>query len=137
MSLFILVVAPVLFLYWLRYSCLMLVESRTSQERAQRVAATIRMAFPDAEKQLQASAGTAAMDRLERSLEFDYKLLTELLRQTNAADPLEQRLLQAHYALSRTWYRITRTVARSQARTALHDMAGVLNYLASEVGQTA
>ena len=78
-SILIIIFSFVLFLYWLRYTCLLLLQNR-SVNYALKVASTNRLSFPQIQEALQTTTQTTALDRLEESLEHDYKVLTDLLQ---------------------------------------------------------
>jgi hypothetical protein len=121
----------VLFVYWFRYSCVLLL--RNAAERA----ATTE---PDDErfsvaKVIEQLKAETELDPIERALERDYHVVTYLI--SHAADlelaSIENRLLILDYRIMRIWSRLTRTVAPEQSRKALTEMASVLGVLVREM----
>jgi hypothetical protein len=135
-SILITIFSFVLFLYWLRYTCLLLLQ-QGSVNYALKVASTIRLSFPQVQEALQTTTQTTALDRLEESLEQDYKVLTDLLQHAIGAS-IERRILTLDYKIMRGWYKLTRTNRDLvQARKALVEMSAVLSYFAAEIGESA
>ena len=132
-SVFIIAISVVLFVYWLRYSCVILLRSAQQRAEMPTVADERFSAFSVLER-LKTEADLAP---LERALERDYYVLTYLIE--HAADlelaSIENKLLVLDYKLMRLWSRLTRTVAPQQSRKALSEMASVLTVLVGQVCQ--
>lgn len=131
-SILIIVFSLVLFVYWFRYSCILLISSRGEQQ------AGSSEGFNYATVQEQLKAGLE-LDPLHRSLQRDYRLLTYLLEHAASLEleRMEYRLLVMDYRLMQGWYRVTKSFAPSQARRALNEMADVLGVMGSRIGQQA
>jgi hypothetical protein len=127
-----------MFLYWFRYTCLLLVQ-RGSAEYALAVAATIRLSFPQVKESLAAQSHTASLDHLHKSLENDYELLMDVLGQAAGSTvSIERRILSIDYKVMQTWYKMTRTSSNLvQAKMALSEMSSILGYFAAEIGENA
>ena len=131
-SVFIIAISVILFVYWLRYSCVMLL--RSAQERGE-MAKSADERFSVAAVQERLKIG-GDLDPLEQALERDYHVVTYLIE--HAADlelaSIENKLLVLDYQLMRFWSRVTRTVAPQQSRKALSEMASVLSVLVGQMG---
>jgi hypothetical protein len=132
-SVLIIAISVILFVYWLRYSCLMLL--RNAQERAAIPAvADERFNVSSVLERLKIEGDLAP---LERALERDYHVVTYLIE--HAADlelaSIENKLLVFDYKLMRLWSHLTRTVAPQQSRKALSEMASVLSVLIDQMGE--
>ncbi|HUB78328.1 MAG TPA: hypothetical protein VMB03_06000 [Bryobacteraceae bacterium] len=121
-----------LFIYWFRYSCLLLL--RRSAEQTVPAASgfsyvAVQQNLPDA----------VELDPLSQALDRDYRLLTYLLDHAAGLEleKLEYRLLVLDYRLMQGWYRLTKSAAPRQARRAIGEMADVLNVLAGRIGEHA
>ena len=116
-SIVITVVSVVLLSYWFRYSCLLLL-------RNQAQSASVTQKQGD-------------LDPLRQAVERDYRLLTYLCRHAAglAEQSLEERILILDYKLMRIWYRLTRTLAPTQARNALSEMAAVVAFLGQRIDE--
>jgi len=134
-SVFIIAISVVLFVYWLRYSCVLLL--RSAQQRAEMpTVADERFSASSVLERLKTEADLAP---LERALERDYYVLTYLIE--HAADlelaSIENKLLVLDYKLMRLWSRLTRTAAPQQSRKALSEMASVLSVLVGQMGESS
>jgi hypothetical protein len=133
-SIVIILISVILLVYWLRYSCVILL--RGAQERS--VATSVadqRFSVPFVLEQLKTEANLAP---LERALDRDYRVVTYIIG--HAADLelacIENQLLVLDYRMMRLWSRLTRTLAPRQSRAALSEMAEVLNVLVRQMGQS-
>ncbi|MBK9166466.1 MAG: hypothetical protein IPM24_03260 [Bryobacterales bacterium] len=128
----ILGVSVVLFFYWLRYSCLLILETRLRASGSSELAQQRGFAFPWVMVTLRHPAPPVeVLDRLRESLDADYRLLRRVLSAAPAAqDPVEDWLLRGDYRMLQVWYWLTRRRAPRRARAALAEMATILGYLA-------
>jgi len=127
----------VLFLYWFRYSCLLILQARSAYSALQAVAAGL--SFPSVQRQLRSGKGTRdLLDQLHRDLSNDYRILCFLLRcAPETVDPMERRMLMLDYWMMQAWYSLTRRAALPQARKALEEISSIVNYFACSVGRNA
>ena len=98
-SVFIIAISVILFVYWLRYSCVMLL--RNAQERTEvSTVADERFSISSVRERLKTEGD---LDSLERALERDYHVVTYLIE--HAADlelaSIENKLLVIDYKLMR------------------------------------
>src|SRR5260370_20163004 len=131
-SVFIIAISVILLVYWLRYSCVMLL--RSAQERtAVSPVADESFSISSVRERLRTEGD---LDSLERALERDYHVVTYLIE--HAADlelgSIENKLLVIDYKLMRVWSHLTRTAAPKQSRKALAEMASVLGVLVDQMG---
>ena len=128
-SVFIVAISAVLLVYWLRYSCVILLH-----------AALERAAMPgerfSATSVLERLKTEADLAPLERALERDYRVVTYIIEHTTDLElaSIENKLLVVDYRLMRLWSRLTRSLAPQQSRKALSEMASVLRVLAGQMG---
>ena len=129
-SVFIIGISAVLLLYWLRYSCVMLLHG--ALERSATVADE-RFSASSVLERLKTEADLAP---LERALERDYRVVTYIIEHATDLElaSIENKLLVLDYQLMRLWSRLTRTLAPQQSRKALSEMASVLRVLAGQMG---
>jgi hypothetical protein len=131
---FIIAISVVLLVYWLRYSCVMLL--RGAQERsAMFTVADERFSTFSVLERLKTEADLAP---LERALECDYRVLTYIIEHATNLElaSIENKLLVLDYQLMRLWSRHTRTLAPQQSRKALSEMASVLRVLVGQMGRS-
>src|ERR1017187_3660964 len=129
-SVFIIGISAVLLVYWLRYSCVMLLHD--AQERSATVADD-RFSASSVLERLKTEADLAP---LERALDRDYRVVTYIIEHATDLElaSIENKLLVLDYQLMRLWSRLTRTLAPQQSRKALSEMASVLRVLADQMG---
>ena len=132
-SILIIVFSLVLFLYWFRYSCILLLHNRTDRRTADAVEG---YHFANVRQRLQTAQELAP---LHRELDRDYRVLTYLLEHAAGLEleQLEYRLLVLDYKVMQGWYRLTRSAAPRQARKALAEMADILGVLVGRIGEQA
>ncbi len=134
-------ISVLLFGYWFRYTCVLILSARTTRDYAGAVAAANQLSFPEVQSMLREHS-IADLDGLKASLDRDYKVLAYLLKHaagsSTAEDVVEKRMLKVHYGVMRIWYVLTRNLAPSAAYRALDEMASVVAHFANTMGaQTA
>ena len=132
-SVIIIAISMVLLVYWLRYSCVILL--RGAQERsAMFTVADERFSASLVRERLKTEADLAP---LERALERDYRVVTYFIEHAAYLElaSVENKLLVLDYQLMRLWSRLTRTLAPQLSRQALSEMASVLTVLVSQMGE--
>jgi len=142
-SLSIIFVSTALFLYWFRYTCLLIIDAKGSveagaQNYALKVTDTIRLSYPHLERELVAGSQTFVLDTLHEGLANDYRILTDLLQQFTEGESIEHRILLIDYKLMQSWYAFTRHCDNlTGSRKALREMSLILNCFAAEIGESA
>ena len=124
----------VLFAYWFRYSCLLILQSKPSDSAQS--SADARLSFPAVQQRLKGVENRVEyLDRVHVDLTNDYRVLCFLLRCSAGAgvDPLERRMLMLDYWIMQGWYAVARRIAPPQARFALEEISTIVNYFASSV----
>ncbi|MFN3322673.1 MAG: hypothetical protein ACK5AZ_04180 [Bryobacteraceae bacterium] len=139
-SLVIIVFSLVLFVYWFRYTCLLILRAMPTQEYASQVAEANHLNFLAVQDRLRAGAG-ADLDELHTMLERDYNVLTYLLRHAAefqvGGDAIEHRMLMIDYGIMKAWYSVSRRFASSHSWKALEEMSQVVGYFAHAMGEGA
>ena len=128
----------VLFVYWFRYSCLLILQNRAAYSPT--FATGSSFSFPAVQERLMAEgAGLNSLDELRRDLSGDYRILCFLLRCSSdtGVDPIERRMLMLDYWIMQACYSLSRRAAPVQARKALEEMSNIVSYFASSVGRNA
>jgi hypothetical protein len=126
----------VLFVYWFRYTVLLLL---SEDQVEQSPALNSQLSLLETREALRDTQGDLPLDRLHHALERDYRMLRYLLDHAAGLGlrPVERFLLMLDYRMLRIWYRLSRNASAPQARRALQEMAGILNYIASKMDQRA
>src|SRR5436190_21607906 len=84
--------SALLFGYWYRYTCLLILSAKTSRDYAGDVAVANQLNFLEVQHQLREGAGD--LDRLHQSLDRDYVALAKLFQGAGSEKGLEDRMLQ-------------------------------------------
>jgi hypothetical protein len=131
-SILIIAFSLVLFAYWFRASCRLVLRNHAEQP----VIANDRFSFQAVQAMLKTAEDLGSLHGL---LNRDFQVLTYL--QQHAANlemgSFEDQLLILDFKLMRWYYRIISKVMPKQARTALSEMATVVGVLANKLGTQA
>jgi hypothetical protein len=129
-----------LFGYWFRYTCILILSTKTVRDYAGAMAAAHQLSFVQVQVQLSASAA-ANLDRLHQALDRDYAIVMRLLEQAGSSaqgqSSLEQWMLQTNYCLMGTWARVSLRFSRTAACRALDEMSQVVAHFANAMGELA
>lgn len=120
----------VLLIYWFRYSCLVILNTKASCGRADDSVGPLWAALALGRRRVEAVATPGQLDELSSALDRDYRLLTYLLKHTAGLEigglTIEQRMLMLDFRLMQLWYRLSRTVFPPQSRKALAEMSDIV-----------
>jgi len=137
-SILIIGVSLLLFGYWFRYTCLLILTAKTATDYTSEVAEANQLHFRQVQNILRADAD-GSLAQLEANLNRDYAMLCCLLQQAGsteiADDTLEQHMLRADYQMMRAFHRLSRTVWPAQSRKALEEMSLVVAHFANSMGE--
>ena len=129
-----------LFVYWFRYFCLLILSAKTAKNYAGDVAAANQLAFLEVQARLR-EGSFVDLDPLHTALERDYSLITYLLKNAAHADTeessMESRMLEMYYGLMNAWYCAVKPFSAEAARAALEQMSSVVEHFANSMGERA
>jgi TPR repeat protein len=138
-SILILFFSLILFVYWFRYTCLLVLSAKSVKDYTSQVATANRLSFVAIQERIAATDATEHLDSLQKALDGDYRMLTCLMRHAAGFDlggcDLEHRMLMVDFALMRSWYAVTRKLAIPQAQSALAEMAEIIGHFANTMGE--
>jgi hypothetical protein len=131
-------VASILLLgYWFRYTSLLILSTKTSQDYSFDIAHAHELQF----HQTRAALGNVAADRfgsLLSGIDHDYRLVSALLRNVNkpeSRESLEDAILRLDFAGLKLAYWVASPFSEKVARLALAEMAEVVAHFANTVGE--
>jgi hypothetical protein len=131
-SIAITIISAALFLYWFRYTCLLILNAETTTDYAGDVASANGLSFRRIQSLL-ATAASADLDRLNQSLERDFNMVAYLMRHAGdlqvGGGSVEGLMLRVDYRVMKAWYRV------SQSRAALQEMCRIVAYFANSMGE--
>ena len=126
-----------LFAYWFRYTCLLILSAKTTRDFAGQVAAANQLGFLEVQTQLRASS--VNLDSLRDTLDRDYAVLSSMLKQVSGSSvegsSLETSMLAVNYRVMHTWYRVSSVFSPAAACKALEEMSMVIAHFANAMGQ--
>ena len=138
-SLLIILVSSALLAYWFRYTCLLVLKTRTGKDYAAATAAANGLEFYRIKGRPIHDAPIAELPALQKSLERDYRLLAYLSQHTTGLEvgglTLEDRLLMLDFKAMRLIFALGRVLGAARARAALQEMSSILNHLANAMGE--
>jgi hypothetical protein len=125
-----------LFAYWFRYTCLLMLHARTPRDYATEVAMANQLSFANIQTQL--CDANADLSGLREALDRDYALVTRLLNEVSGQrSGIEERMLAFNYRLAAARYEVTQRYSVQSARQALEEMSLVVAHFANSVGEAA
>ena len=134
----IIILSLAMFVYWFRYSCVLILESGWSEDQAQVVASQNGLNFSSIDDLLARAESEQSRDRVKGLLDRDLELVLSLMSKCpvvqETGQSLECRMLMLDYRLMQTWYAVTRSIAGQKAHQALREMARIIGYMAGECG---
>jgi hypothetical protein len=135
-TILILAFSLALFVYWFRYTVLLLL----SEEQVEGHATVIsQLTVLETREALRQTEGDLPLDALHRALDKDYRMLRYLLDHAAGVGlrPAEHYLLMLDYTIMKAWFWLTRNASARQARRALDEMALVVSHIAYKMGERA
>lgn len=129
--------SALLFGYWFRYTCLLILTTKAARDYTSAVAMANELQVLHVQAALPAAFG-ADLERLHQALDRDYKVLNYLFRSAEGHDgepELEDRMLGLYYRVMAVCYGATRGISESFARKALDEMSQVVAHFANAVGE--
>ena len=129
----------VLLVYWFRYVCLLMLAAKPAKDYAAGVAAANDLTFVKVKSHLSSAMEPQQLDRLQKELDRDYRIVLYLLRQGAKVRgyQIEQKLLMAYFLTMKGAYLLLRRSRPEACRRALGEMTDVVAYFATRTGELA
>jgi hypothetical protein len=131
--------SALIFAYWFRYTCLLILSTNTAHDHTRTVAVANELAFLEVQSQLRHSG--ADLERLRYLLDRDYAVLTSLLSYTSDCSSnqskIEMRMLKINYRLLGLGHALSRRLSTATARRTLEEMSLVVAHFANMMGERA
>jgi hypothetical protein len=126
-----------LFGYWFRYTCLLILSAKTTRDFASHVAAANQLGFLEVQNQLRTAS--ANLDSLRDTLDRDYAVLSSMLKQVSGSSAegssIETSMLALNYRVMRAWSQVIGAFSPTAACKALEEMSMVVAHFANAMGQ--
>jgi hypothetical protein len=137
-SIIIIVISTILFAYWFRYTCVLILRTRNVRNYARQVAEVNHLSFLNAQQHLAGAKENReqVFDSLHASLDRDYRVVSYLLRHagTQGGQTIEEHMLRLDYQVMRACYFLAKPFSPSSARQALIERASIIGHLANAMG---
>lgn len=134
----IIAVSVVLFFYWFRYTCILILNTSSSLDFGGEFAEENGLRFAEVQARLGVS-GVAELSALHASLERDYHVVSQVLKRASSlefhGDSLEDLILRIDYRLMSAVFNLSRRLWQSGARAALGEMTQIVAHLANTCGE--
>src|ERR1700687_4940207 len=136
-TLIITVSSVLLFGYWFRYTCLLILSAKTTRDYAADIATANQLSFLQVQAQLRENP--ADLDRLQASLDRDMAVVTYLIQHASGQGEwgMEDRMLQLNYRLMGAWFSLSRRFSPEAGRSALDEMSMIISHFANAMGERA
>lgn len=137
-SLILIGLSLALFAYWFRYSCILILRTQTAEDYSGEVCHANGLSFDLVKGQIEANTDPNLIE-LYRSLERDYRVVSQLLDQVSGSSQnenmLETKLLRANFRVTQTWFRVSHALGLRSSVSALEEMAETIGHFANTFGQ--
>ncbi len=134
-TIIITVSSVLLFGYWFRYTCLLIVSAKTTRDYAADIATVNQLSFLQVQTELRESS--ADLGRLQASLDRDLAVVTALIQNASGQWGMEDRMLQLNYRLMSTWCSLSQRFSPEAGRRALDEMSMIVSHFANSLGEQA
>ncbi|QOY86898.1 hypothetical protein [Paludibaculum fermentans] len=137
-SIIIIAFSVVLFAYWFRYSCILILRTRTSVDYATHVAKASSLAVLEIQRLLEGSADELDLSAFRSALEEDYLIVNQLLSKAPMVEEhlssVEQIMLRIDFRMMSIWDSVSRTCLGGPSRVAVAEIASIVGCLANAAG---
>jgi hypothetical protein len=135
-TLVITVSSALLFGYWFRYTCLLIVSARTTRDYAADIATANQLSFLQVQTELR-DQQPADLNRLQAALDRDLAVVTYLIQHASGQSEwgMEDRMLQLNYRLMSAWCRVSQRFSAEAGRRALDEMSMIISHFANIAGE--
>ncbi len=137
-SILIMAVSMAAFAYWFRYTCILILSTRTSRDYSAEVAAANRLSFAGVRNLLE-SPQAVDLEAMRESLERDFRVVNSLIERAGKVQvgdvALEETLLRLDFWLMRLSYAVARRFSELKSRAALLEMSQIVEHFANAFGE--
>lgn len=129
-SILIIALSLVMFVFFLRYTCLLLLSAKMPQATAS--TAIDVLSLVQSSTRITEESRAMVIRSLHLSLERDYSRVIRAWRDgAGSVADVEVRILAADFRMMSIWYRVIRRVSPSQAGKAILEMTSIVKHLAT------
>ncbi len=132
-TLFITIGSAALFVYWFRYTSLLILSAKTTRDFAGEIAEAHNLQFQRVQSELRSAPRN--LDPLQAALDADYQRIQALLTQSGGESRLEDRMLAINYRFTGAWFKLAKTIAPDTAMRSLNEMSMIVAHFANTLGE--
>lgn len=137
-SIVIIVFSVALFLYWFRYSCILILRTRTSVDYATFVAKASGLSVLEIQRLLGGSPDDLDLSSFREALQLDYQIVNQLLAKAPMVEEhlstVEQTMLRIDFRVMSMWDSFSRRCLGGPSRVAVAEIASIVGCLANAAG---
>jgi hypothetical protein len=130
-----------LFAYWFRYSCILILRTRTTTDFGGVLTANSNLTFDQIQRELESSAAEGDLAAFRQALERDFSFVTTLLAKAPGVNEqfseIEQWMLQADYRVMQAWDNASRRLVGQPSRRAIEEMSAIVAFFANVAGESS
>lgn len=138
-SVLVILFSAALFVYWFRYSCILILRTRTSSEYGSRLASHSELSFEDVQRELDSVDSPQQIEMLRAALDRDYAIVASLLAKAPGISEhfsaLEHFMLHADYRVMQAWDTLSRRVLGQPSHGAITEMSAIVAFFANVAGE--
>jgi hypothetical protein len=129
-----------MFLYWFRYTCVLILSARTSKDYGTDIATANQLSFVGVQRLLEDPAAVD-LSAIEHSLIRDFEMVTSLMNRASqlrvGASTLEDVMLRIDFRIMQLGFSLSRSISQSRSRAALTEMSQIVAHFANALGESA
>ncbi|WP_321476407.1 hypothetical protein [uncultured Paludibaculum sp.] len=137
-SIVIIVFSVALFAYWFRYSCILILRTRTSVDYAMHVAKASSLAVLEIQRLLEGSTDDLDLSAFRQALDIDYRIVNHLLSMAPMVEEhlstVERLMLRIDFRMMSLWDAVSRRCLGGPSRLAVAEIASIVGCLANAAG---
>jgi len=137
-SLLLIALSLALFAYWFRYSCILILRTKTAEDFASDVARVNGLSFELVRGRIEAGE-TGNAKELFAMLNRDYEIVTQMIDRIDSVAKdegiLETQMLRFNFRVSQAWFRTSQALGLKSSTTALEEMTEMVSHFANSFGE--
>ena len=137
-TLVITVSSVLMFGYWFRYTCLLILSAETTRDYAADIATANQLSFLQVQTELR-NPQPADLNRLQAALDRDLAVVTYLIQNASGQGEwgMEARMLKFNYSVMSSWCSFSQRFSPEAGRRALDEMSMIVSHFANSLGEQA
>jgi len=130
-----------LFMYWFRYSCILILRTRTTTDFGGPLADYSNLTFDQIQKELESSTTEGDLNAFRQALDRDYTFVSALIAKAPGVNEqfsnVEQLMLKADYRVMQAWDAASRRLFSQPSRRAIAEMLSIVAFFANVAGEAS